>query len=135
MGQTYTILQRNLKELWLCVNKKIIVWAVASNYGECSDDKDSLCKRTERLPKWKARSVYIGVSSRASNEGAFLVKRKTSSVAVSGNGVIISLLPSLDPWWKWKELRDNLARHQKVPWQTFTWRTLRQTSSSNNIAH
>lgn len=40
---------------------------------------------------------FVGVSSQAGNEGAFLVKRKTSSEAVSRNGVIISLLPSLDP--------------------------------------
>lgn len=45
---------------------------------------------------------FVGISSQAGNEGAFLVKRKTSSE--SGNGVIISLLPSLDPVMEMKRI-------------------------------
>lgn len=92
----HTISQRNFKELWLCVNKRSPFEQSHQITKNTRTIKILFAKELKDYRNGKQDS-FVGISSQAGNEGAFLVKRKTSSEAASGNGVIISLLPSLDP--------------------------------------
>lgn len=53
MGQTVNFAKEFSRIMVLCEQGI----TVASNYKASSDDKDSLCERTARLPKRKAGSV------------------------------------------------------------------------------
>lgn len=116
-SNSHTISQKNLKELRpriknLCLSRVQFI----SYCRKYPSVKDFLCRWAKRLPKWKAMSVCWHFISRVTKV-CFSLREKRAPAEIVG--VIISLLSSLHPWWKWKDLQDNLER-TRLPQHVFT---------------